>query len=265
VLEFSEAVTAVAGKTIKIVNDANSGTKLGFAGESLTNTFVLDVTDPNVIISGSKITINLGRDLDLSNNYHVKIDAGAFFGVTSQLASLGVSDATTLNFSTVTPDTDKLITSTTGLSQIVQADGSLADSFIWKNVEGWPGGETGSQTTLDLSGHAIALVTADLLAATSTLSPAAANVATANFNLALQNFGANDLIYMDDLGRNTENSSQTLNLIFGIQVTSDGTKTNFNFAPSKNGGNIDILGQAFTTPEEWQKIHTANNGGLVFG
>jgi hypothetical protein len=265
VLEFSEAVTAVAGKTIKIVNDANSGTKLGFAGESLTNTFVLDVTDPNVIISGSKITINLGRDLDLSNNYHVKIDAGAFFGVTSQLASLGVSDATTLNFSTVTPDTDKLITSTTGLSQIVQADGSLADSFIWKNVEGWPGGETSSQNTLDLSGHAIALVTADLLAATSTLSPAAANVATANFNLALQNFGANDLIYMDDLGRNTENSSQTLNLIFGIQVTSDGTKTNFNFAPSKNGGNIDILGQAFTTPEEWQKIHTANNGGLVFG
>ena len=265
VLEFSEAVTAVAGKTIKIVNDANGGTKLGYAGESLTNTFVLDVTDPSVTVSGSKITINLGRDLDLSNNYHVKIDAGAFIGVTSQLASLGVSDSTTLNFSTVTPANDKLVTSTTGLSQVVQADGSLADSFIWKNIAGWPSVETGFQTTLDLYGHAIALVTGDLLAATSTLNPAATNVETSKFSFALQNFGADDLIYMDDLGRNTDNLSQTLNLIFGMHVKSDGTNTNFNFAPSQNGGNIDILGQVFTTPGEWQKIHNANNGGLVFG
>jgi hypothetical protein len=265
VLEFSEAVTAVAGKTIKIVNDANGGTKLGYAGESLTNTFVLDVTDPSVTVSGSKITINLGRDLDLSNNYHVKIDAGAFVGVTSQLASLGVSDSTTLNFSTVTPDNDKLVTSTTGLSQIVQADGSLADSFIWKNIAGWPSVETGLQTTLDLSGHAIALVTGDLLAATSTLNPAATNVETSKFSFALRNFGADDLIYLDDLGRNTDNLSQTLNLIFGMHVKSDGTNTNFNFAPSQNAGNIDILGQVFTTPGEWQKIHNANNGGLVFG
>jgi len=263
VFEFTEAVTAVAGKTIKIVNDANSGTKLGYAGESLTNTFVLDVTDPSVTVSGSKVTINLGRDLDLSNNYHVKIDAGAFVGVTSKLASLGVSDPTTLNFSTVTPDTDQLITSTTGLSQIIQADGSLADSFIWKDMEGW--GKDGSLATLDLTVSSIALVTADLLAATSTLNPAATNVETGNFYLALQNFGANDVIYMDDLGRNTDNLSQTLNLIFGIQVRSDGSNTSFNFASSNNGGHIDILGHVFSTPGEWQNILQNNNSGFVLG
>jgi hypothetical protein len=72
---------------------------------------------------------------------------------------------------------------------------------------------------------------------------------------------------MDDLGRNTDTLSQTLELIFGIQVTSDGTNTNFNFDPAtgKDGGNIDILAQVFATPEEWQQIHTANNGGIVFG
>ena len=267
VLEFSEAVTAVAGKAIRIVNDANGGTKLGYTGESTTNTLVLDVTDPRVTISGTKITINPGRDLDLSNNYHIEIDAGAFVGVTSQQGNAAVSDATTLNFSTVTPDTDRSITSTTGLSQIMQADGTLADSFIWKDMEGWPGGKTGSQTTLDLSGRSIALVTADLLAAPATLDPAATNVETGNFNLALQNFGANDLIYMDDLGRNTDTLSQTLELIFGIQVTSDGTDTNFNFDPAtnKDGGNIDIRAQVFATPEEWQQIHNGNNGGFVFG
>ncbi len=134
-------------------------------------------------------------------------------------------------------------------------------------IEGWPGSKTGSQTTLDLSGRSIALVTADLLAVPSTFDPAATNVETGNFNLTLQNFGANDLIYMDDLGRNTDNLSQTLDLIFGIQVTSDGTNTNFNFDPSagKDGGNIDVLAQVFSTPAEWQQIHVASNGGFVFG
>jgi len=137
VLEFSEAVTAVAGKSIRIVNDANGGTKLGLYGENTSNSFTLDVTDPQVSISGSRVTINLARDLDLSNNYHVEIDAGAFKGVTSQQLTAAVSDSTTLNFSTVTPDSDKLISSATGLSKIMQADGTLVDSLVWKDIEGW--------------------------------------------------------------------------------------------------------------------------------
>jgi hypothetical protein len=220
-----------------------------------------------VSISGTKVTINLARDLDFSNNYHVEIDAGAFRGVTSQQLTAAVSDATTINFSTVTPDTDKLISTTTGLSKIMQADGTLADSLVWKDIEGWPGGKTGSQTPpLNLGSVKVALVTADMLATPVQYSSAINNVETGNFNLALQNFGADDLIYMDDLGRNNENGAQTTEMIFAFQVNSDGVNTNLNFDPAtgKDGGNLDILGQDFATVEDWKQLLLGNSAPFVW-
>jgi hypothetical protein len=264
VLQFSESVTAVAGKKIRIINTANSGSKLGFLSESATNSFEIDAADQRVTVSGSKITINPDRDFDLSNNYSIEIDSGAFVGVTSKQGNIAVAGATAVAFSTVTPDSDKLITSTTGLSRIMQPDGSLADSLIWKDIEGWPAGKSGAQAPVDLLGKRIALVTADLLPEPGLLviGQAATNVTTGNFNLRLVNFGSDDLIYMDDLGRNNpaESASDTVELIFAIQVTTDGTDTNFNFDPgvigfeAKDGGNIDIAAQSFATVDEWKTL-----------
>jgi hypothetical protein len=157
----------------------------------------------------------------------------------------------------------------------MQPDGSLADSLIWKDIEGWPAGKSGTQAQVDLAGRGIGLVTADLLPEPGLLvvGQAATNVTTGNFNLRLVNFGSDDLIYMDDLGRNsmTESPSDTIELIFAIQVTTDGTDTNFNFDPgvigfeAKDGGNIDIAGQSFSTVTEWQKKVAASSAPFVFG
>jgi hypothetical protein len=146
----------------------------------------------------------------------------------------------------------------------MQPDGSLADSLIWKDIEGWPAGKSGAQAPVDLLGKRIALVTADLLPEPGLLviGQAATNVTTGNFNLRLVNFGSDDLIYMDDLGRNNpaESASDTVELIFAIQVTTDGTDTNFNFDPgvigfeAKDGGNIDIAAQSFATVDEWKTL-----------
>jgi hypothetical protein len=271
VLLASETVTGVAGKFIRIVNDANSAQKSGLYGESSQNSFTLETTDSRVSISGNKITINLERDLDFSNNYHVEIDAGAFRGVAG-LLSAAVTDPTALNFSTVTPGVDRLIDSTQGLSETMLADGSLAESFVWKDIEGWPSGKTGEPATLDLSNKKIALVTADLLAAPSFLDSSGeggslTNIETGNFNLRLDSFGNDDLLYVDDLGRNNEDPAVALQLIFAIQFESSGGNSGFNFdaAPGKDGGAIEVMGQSFLNPVEWQGLIESPYLPFVFG
>jgi hypothetical protein len=271
VLQASEPVTAVAGRFIRIVNDPNSVTKSGLYGESGTNNFTLEATDPRISVSGNKIIIDLDRDLDFSNNYHIKIDPGAFTGSTG-LPSAAVSDPGALNFSTVTPGADKLVISALGLSQAMAIDGSLIDSYVWKDIEGWPAGKIGASTTLDLAGKKIALVTADLMAAPSVLDlsgegNSSTNVETGNFNLSLTNFGADDLLYMDDLGRNNEDPAVALQLIFGIQFSSSGGSSRFNFdaASGKDGGAIEIVGQSFTNPVDWQDLVESTQLPFVFG
>jgi hypothetical protein len=150
-------------------------------------------------------------------------------------------------------------------------DGSLIDSYVWKDIEGWPAGKIGASTTLDLAGKKIALVTADLMAAPSVLDlsgegNSSTNVETGNFNLSLTNFGADDLLYMDDLGRNNEDPAVALQLIFGIQFSSSGGSSRFNFdaASGKDGGAIEIVGQSFTNPVDWQDLDESTQLPFVF-
>jgi len=95
VLTATENVLAVAGKFIRIVNDGGEG----FRGENIVNTQVIEVTSDMVKISGSTITIDPQFDLDFNNNYRIEIDAGAFLGVGSGLAS--VKESTGINFDAV--------------------------------------------------------------------------------------------------------------------------------------------------------------------
>ena len=147
------------------------------------------------------------------------------------------------------------------------------------DVDNW--GSKGNQTAiaLDLSNKKIALVTPDKLAQASELilapggtdySVAQARVSTGNFNLALSNFGADDLLYVDDLGRQPpENFAQTMQLIFNIQ-RSDSTQNNnttFFFDPIDGslGGQILIVGQNFATIEEWTRELSGSQAPFVFG
>lgn len=90
-LTFSESVTAVAGKNIRIYK--TDGTLMETI--AVTNT-------GNVTISGPYVAI---RHANLvAGSYYVQIDAGAFTGNTSGASYAGIADTTTWTFTTI-PDT----------------------------------------------------------------------------------------------------------------------------------------------------------------
>jgi hypothetical protein len=277
VLSFSEEIEFVSGGEIRVVNDANGAGKLGYYGENLTNTLtyvipssanVHNLAQGSVSISGNKLIINPSRDLDFSNNYHIEISGAALRGKVSELNFAGISNATDLNFSTVTPSAAKNLSDTQGLSQTMSSSGNLENSFYWFDIDGWGTRSSSSGVAVDLSGKKVALIAPDKLAAPSELVPdgnggysvAQANVSTGNFNLAVSDFGSDDLFYVDDLGRNpTENFAQTTELIFAIQRNTS-TSTNSTaifFDPIDStvlGGQVTFIGQQFQTPEQWKAL-----------
>ena len=224
VLNYSEGVSAVAGKYIHIVNDGGTG----FRGENSTNTLDILVTDTSqVTISGGKITINPSADLDLANNYHVTIDAGAFVGTSSQLATAAFDGTTALNFSTVTPGTSSVANAVQ--SQAMDASGALVSSYKWLDIENIGSPSDTAGTAQDLSTGKIALVTKDY-------EPAGGNasgydgVGTGNFYVEANNFGADDLLYIDNQSASANDLSKTI-------LLDDGTPpTTLQFAPGVTGG-----------------------------
>ena len=89
-LTFSEAVTAVSGRTIKVVRTSGSTVVASFA-----------VTDgTKVTVSGTAVTVASVPGLENSTGYHVTIDAGAFEDAAGN-AYAGISSSTALNFTTV--------------------------------------------------------------------------------------------------------------------------------------------------------------------
>jgi len=87
VLTFSEAVAAGTGDIV--ISDG-------------TDTRTIAVTDAQVTIAGNTVTINPTADLNPNTTYNVQLASGVLKD-TAGNAYAGISDATTLNFST--PDT----------------------------------------------------------------------------------------------------------------------------------------------------------------
>jgi hypothetical protein len=269
------------------VNDANGAGKLGYYGENVTNTLtyvipssanVHNLAQGSVSISGNKLIINPSRDLDFSNNYHIEISGVAVRGKVSGLNFAGISNATDLNFSTVTPSTATDLSGTQGLSQTMSSSGDLTNSFLWFDIDGRGTRSSSTGVAVDLSGKKVALITPDKLATPSELVPdgtggysvAQANVSTGNFNLAVSAFGSDDLFYVDDLGRNpTENFAQTTELIFAIQRnttggTSPATTIFFDPIDGSLGGQVTFIGQQFQTPEQWKALFDGAVSPFVF-
>jgi large repetitive protein len=209
VLTASESVTAVAGKYIHIINDANAGTSLGYLSEAAVHTQDILVTDTSKLtISGNKITLNPGWDLDLGNNYHIEIDAGAFTGVTSGMTSVAIADSTSMNFSTVSPFMANLasaMTSAVASEKMIAGTDAITASGSWFSVMGATAGIGDTSTAnagaiFDLSGgNYVILGGKD----TSTV-PQDINLSESGLSLPftmwveLDNFGLNDSIYIDD-------------------------------------------------------------------
>ncbi|MBS4098872.1 MAG: Ig-like domain-containing protein, partial [Sulfuricella sp.] len=90
-LYFNEAVTAVAGKNVKIYKASDNALVESIAANDTAK----------VTVSGSKVTINPAADLALSTGYYMQIDSGAFVDTASTPNPYaGIADATTWNFTT---------------------------------------------------------------------------------------------------------------------------------------------------------------------
>jgi hypothetical protein len=239
VLNYSENVTAAANKYIHIVNDGGTG----FHGETTVHTLDILVTDTTqVTIAGGKVTLNPGFDLDLANNYHINIDAGAFVGVSSGQPTVAFDGTSSLNFSTVNPGANAVANAVQ--AQSMDANGALAAGYKWLDMQGI--GTSISSVTLDLGSASIALVAKDYDLAGPNINDDYNGIVAGEFRIVANNFGANDLIYFDDQGNNLANAND-LNLTNIGNAGSAPTILRFNGssisgATTPNGfpGRIDI-------------------------
>ena len=100
VMEFSETVTAVAGKYIRICTATSSCT-----GSSATGNVaqVFQATAGTVSVSGSTVTVN-PADLSTSTTYYISVDSGAFVDGASN-GYAGLSAGTSWDFTSVSAPT----------------------------------------------------------------------------------------------------------------------------------------------------------------
>ncbi len=198
VLSSTENVTAVAGKYITITNTGG----IGFHGENPTNAFLIEATDPRVTINGGKITIDLDVDLDLANNYTLSIEAGAFLGAVSGQPSIALGS---VSFSTVAP-MDAAGGTAGNVSQAMAQDGTLVTSAYWLDLED-RSNPNSSAAQINAAGKDFVFVVADYSRATPpTSGPGDNGVATDDFFVRLYNFGSGDMLYIDNLGDNSDAS-----------------------------------------------------------
>jgi hypothetical protein len=87
-LTFSEAVTAIAGKSILIKKTSDNST-----------VHTLSATGANVSVAGSVVTVNPSSNLAYSTGYYILVDAGAFKNA-GDFNFAGISSSSTLNFTT---------------------------------------------------------------------------------------------------------------------------------------------------------------------
>jgi len=235
VLSVGESVTAVAGKHISITDlGALAGQTTGYRGENTTHNFLIPANDPRVKILGSgantKIVIDpdVLFDLDLSSSYTLSVEAGAFLGTSTGLASSALAP---VSFSTVTPYAVAKTDATFNLANAQQAfrienDGTLIGANRWVDIEGRGLGLGSTQTTgyssaVTLDANTLVggtpgnftFVFKDVLDSGGAIGFAGISVAT-DFNVRIQNFGSGDRIYVDDAFNDPAKINQVAEEVF---------------------------------------------------
>ncbi|MBM3408756.1 MAG: hypothetical protein FJY25_15795, partial [Betaproteobacteria bacterium] len=241
VLRFSEGVNPVAQKFIRIVNDPNTTATAanGFRGETATNTIQIEATSSQVTFSADKKTviINPTADLDLANNFHVEMDAGAFVGVASLQGVPVLSDPAVINFSTVVPKSatnpSQPAATDGAASQIMASDGTLAASRLWLDIENLGSPSAQNKVPLNVGASSVAMVAKDY----DPTGPTAGGydgIKTGDIFLAVTGFSADDLLYID-------NQSGVANSLDTANISNAGSApSTIQFAGTGLGGIIDI-------------------------
>jgi len=212
-LVFTANQTVIAGSgSIHIIDkgglDNAEGTK-GYHNDTSTNNQEFTVQQAMqsgiLTISGTgthtTITINPKWDLDLSSNYEVSIDDGAFLNANGSGQALHFN---TVSFTTVTPGNHTAtgsISTDAHASQTMTDTGGLTAGKNWLDIQGI-GNNTGAMTQLgDLSvpntagSSAYALVMKNY--ATIPAQSGFDGISTGDTNIGVDKFGENDILYFD--------------------------------------------------------------------
>jgi hypothetical protein len=221
--------------------------------------------------------IDLPHDLDFSSNYSLAVETGAFLGSTTGLVSVAFTAA---NFSTVAPDATHVllpVSSTSGASQSLSDAGELQSSFTWLDMDGW-GSKTGATTSINLSSVAnnkYAFVAPDYVTDEAAVDLSASGLGVGNINLTITGFGANNLVYFDDLGRNERDAAAAFDGI-GITPQEYGVNMNIDSSTMGDGGNLDFIytGATLTAVQQaaagemiaiWKAALNATHAPVIYG
>ena len=264
------AVFSLADGTYRLFNPS-----IGVANKPSGSTRVIAPSDA-ALTAIKGVRGSTAFDWDFGANYHVELDAGLVQNSSNQL-NAAISNATTLNFTTVTPGiatTAAHLTaldsasSNTGYSQKMDATGAstaLSASYVWVNGNVSSPVATNAAdrlTLLDVSGHSVALVVN--MSGTMSGTTQGAKMTTA---LQVQNFGVeqvsgawthstNDLLYFDNAG------DMNIRTIDGVANAGEWT-LNKGYTPRGTGNVVSTTAAADVTNSLLTRgiVNTGSAGG----
>lgn len=254
VLTFDAGVAqGGSDRFIRIVDNGAVGG--GFHGESTTNNQTIAANHTAITVVGNKVVIDLPHDLDFASSYHIEFDAGAFVSAVGGVEAAALAGPTQA-FSTVKPSDAQ---SSSGQASVIDdGTGLVVASAFWWDMEGRGTSVASQGVVLDAQSGANVYVIPDHHVGAADPEQNVDGVGVNDFYVELLNFGAEDLVYVDNLGRNdTFNHAPSLAIVdYGTAPTRlifDGWDTG---TDRTLGGQIDIhlegSDASFSSLEEWQ-------------
>jgi hypothetical protein len=168
---------------------------------AFTNNIKTTVSDPDdfVVFDGNTVRLSLVDHLDLSSNYKVTVDNGLLVG-----SSTGTSTGYSASFSTVQPTSNGGDSTNAATSVKMNADGSLSNSSSWLDLTDVGNGFQSTAQTTDASSGAIVYVLQDADSKSASALDDGIKV-NGDANVSIQNFGLDDLLYIDNIFNSSQN------------------------------------------------------------
>ena len=240
-------LTDVDGEyAVRLVERADPS-KPGFSGETGDGSQTVTVTVANgeatfdggsISFVGGKAVVEFDHDLDLANSFDLEVDGNLFVSETSELAIPAVP-AGAIQFSTVTPDTDGVIARTWDPVGSAVADGDT-----------WYDGTGGDYLTNDTGLSADLADVSAVVVAGRDADASADIVLDAGSRMVLTNFGADDVLYIDQNIDDTQNTIDENTIGFGNNNGSVPTHLLFSGAGSPAGALISFEDRDDTPEDE---------------
>ena len=192
-------------------------------------------------------TDSIAFDWDFGANYHVNLDAGVV--VANGLGNAALSDATTLNFSTVAP-VDAAAGAASQQMDLTGASAALSSGYTWHSAHVQDATAPGLALNFSTGAHALYIQSDGANTKTSTMTG----------RVLLSGLGTDDVLYNDNSGNMAMASTEGLQTaVYGGTLSLNTLKRSL--ANSDSGTNQEVvfadLGTAHPT---WTNVTSLNGG-----